>query len=80
VKASVFRSADEVIISVANWSEKDEEVTLLVDWARIELNAKESDIIIPEIKDFQAERRSVSLEKITIPGSKGYLIVIKKKI
>lgn len=79
VKASVFRSADEVIISVANWSEKDEEASLIVDWSRIELNAEKSDIFIPEIKDFQTEQRSVSLEKITIPGSKGYLIVIKKK-
>jgi len=79
VKASVYKSADEVIISVANWSEKDEEATLTVDWDKIGLNSEKSDISIPEIKDFQTERRSVSLDKMIIPGKKGYLIVIKKK-
>ena len=38
-----------------------------------------TDIFIPEIKEFQTEQKSVSLEKITIPGKKGFLIVLKKR-
>lgn len=79
IKASLYKSADEVIISIANWSEKDEETTLRVDWTKIGFNSGKTEIFIPEIKDFQTERRSVSLDNMTIPGKKGYLIVIKKK-
>ena len=79
VKASVYKGNDESIISVANWSNTDEEATLTVDWAKIGLNSGKSDVFIPEIKDFQAKQTSISLNKITIPGKKGYLIVIKTK-
>ena len=76
VKASLYKGNGESIISVANWSDKDEEVKLTVDWAKIGLNSGKSDVFIPEIKDFQAEHTSISLNKISIPGKKGYLIVI----
>ncbi len=79
IKATVYKSADEVIISVANWSVKDEKATLKVDWVGIGLNPGKSDVFIPELKDFQTEKTDVSLDNMTIPGKKGYLIILKKK-
>ena len=38
IKATVYKSADEVIISVANWNVKDEKSTLKVDWTGIRKN------------------------------------------
>ncbi|MFA5814274.1 MAG: glycoside hydrolase domain-containing protein [Bacteroidales bacterium] len=78
VKASVYKGTDESIISVANWSDKDEVASLTIDWAKIGFNAGKSEIFIPELNEFQAKQTSVSLNKMTIPGQKGYLIVIKK--
>jgi hypothetical protein len=78
IKASIFKSADEIIIAVANWSDRDEETSLVIDWAKTELNPAELDIYIPEIRDFQAEQKQILLEKIIIPGKKGYLIILKK--
>ncbi|HEX7411786.1 MAG TPA: glycoside hydrolase domain-containing protein [Bacteroidales bacterium] len=79
IKASVYKSADEVIISVANWTDKDKEVSITIDWAKLGIDPARFDIIIPELKDFQTEKTDVSLNKITIPGKEGYLILLKRK-
>jgi len=79
VKASVYNGTDEVIISVANWTGQEAETSLSLDRAKLGLDGAGSEANIPEIKDFQAGRAGVSLDKLTIPGKKGYLIIIKKK-
>jgi len=79
VKASVYKSPDEVILAVANWTNRDEEVSLAIDWAKLGIDPTKFDISIPEIKDFQSEQSAVSLDKVNIPGEKGYLIVLKIK-
>lgn len=80
VKASIFKGEEETIIAVANWTDKDQEVSLVVDWLKLGIDSTKSEIIIPEIKDFQKEQKLTSLDKISIPGKKGYLILLKNKI
>ncbi len=77
VKATVFKSNNEAIIAVANWTDQVETVSLAIDWIKLGIDAGKSSISIPEIKDFQAGQSAVSLDKLSIPGKKGYLIVIK---
>ena len=36
-------------------------------------------ILIPEIKGFQKEQLLFTLNKITIPGMQGYLLLLKQK-
>ncbi len=79
IKASVYKSADEVIIPVANWTEQDQEVSIAIDWAKLGMDKTKYEISIPEIKDFQQEQKTVSLDKLTIPGKKGYLLLLKQK-
>ena len=79
VKASIFKGADDAIISVANWSENDQICLLSVDWLKLGFVQAKTDIFIPEIKAFQAEQKPVSFEKLAVPGKKGFLIILKKK-
>ncbi len=77
IKASVFKSADEVIITVANWTDQDKVVSLTINWGKLGMDPGKVEISFPEIKDFQAKQISVSLDKITIPAGKGYVFVMK---
>jgi len=79
IKASIFRSDDEAIISIANWSGKDQVCVLSVDWKTLGFVPAKTDIFIPEIKAFQAEQKSVTFEKLSLPGQKGFMIILKKK-
>jgi hypothetical protein len=79
IKASIFKGDGEDIISLANWTDKEQIVSLSVRWAELGLDNSLTDIFIPEIKDFQSGHKSVSLENISVPGKKGYIIILKKK-
>ncbi|MEQ6119873.1 glycoside hydrolase domain-containing protein [Reichenbachiella sp. MALMAid0571] len=79
IKSSVFYSEDQLIISVANWNENDEKTAIALDWKGMGLNSANFEMSIPAITDFQEESTRVSLEKMIVPGKKGYLIVLKKK-
>jgi len=78
-KATMYKGNGEAIISVANWTDREQTVSLKVDWGNTGINPSSTEILIPEIVGFQAEQKSVSLGKITIPGKKGFIIVLKKK-
>lgn len=79
VKASVYKNSTNVIIAVANWTDLDQEISIAIDWAKLGLDSTKFNSSIPELKDFQAEQTSVSLDKISIPGKKGYMILLKSK-
>ena len=79
VKASVFMGRDEIIVAVANWTDLDAHTSLTLNWAKLGMDPAGCDISIPELQNFQTEQTAVSLDKLTLPGKKGYLIVIKKK-
>ena len=79
VKASVFMGRDEIIVAVANWTDLDAPTSLTLNWANLGMDPAGCDISIPELQNFQTEQTAVSLDKLTLPGKKGYLIVIKKK-
>jgi hypothetical protein len=78
IKASIYKSANEAIIAVGNWSGQNQEVSLKIDWAKLGFDPSKFKISIPEIKDFQSEQSKISLDKITIPGGKGYLILLNR--
>lgn len=79
IEATIYKGNDESIISVANWAEDEQHVSFTVDWSKLGLDPGQSDLYIPEIKDFQSEQGKVLLDQMTIPAKKGYLIVITKR-
>ncbi len=79
VKATVYQGSDFSIIAVANWSDKDQEPGLSVNWARLDIDSAIAEIFIPEIKDFQEEQNPVEPGKLVIPGGKGFLIIVRSR-
>jgi len=77
VKATLFKGAGISIIAVGNWSQKNQSVSLSVDWAKLGLDPSKVEIFIPQVKNFQDDQRSISLKNLIIPGGKGYLIVLR---
>jgi len=77
IKASIFKGEDEMIIPIANWTDRDVLVSLDMDWAKLGLDPSKINVSIPEIKGFQADQSSVSLDHITIPAKKGFVILAK---
>ena len=78
VKATVYKNRDTIIIAVANWSDNDVTTSLGLDKTKLGISSG-YEIKIPEIREFQEEQATVALNRLTIPGGKGYLMVIKNK-
>jgi hypothetical protein len=78
LKASIYKNQDEAIIAIANWSDQNLETSLEIDWEKLGYDPSKTSLSIPEIKEFQSGQEVVSLDKMTIPGGKGFLIVLKK--
>ena len=79
LKASVFKGKEDVIIAVASWADHDVNTALNFDWKKLGFDSAHVTISIPEIKEFQSGHEVVSLDKMTIPQGKGFLIVLKHK-
>ncbi|MDX1285767.1 MAG: DUF6067 family protein, partial [Draconibacterium sp.] len=78
VKATAYLKEEEVLISIGNFSEKDEEFELNFDWGKTGIKSKNVTLIAPEIKDFQPGKEFNVGEKIMVEAKKGWLILISK--
>ena len=73
----------DATLSTENWKlatevyKQDQIVSLAVDWQK--LGYRSARITVPSIKDFQEQRSFASLERVTIPAGKGFLIVLDRK-
>lgn len=78
IKASVFKGPEDIIIAVANWGSNDEDTSVAIDWKKLKADPAVFDLFIPAIEEFQVGQKDVLLDKMTVPGGKGYLIVLEK--
>ncbi|MBI5010989.1 MAG: hypothetical protein HZB98_15345 [Bacteroidia bacterium] len=79
VFTSLFKGERESILAVANWSDKDQPVSLNIRWEDIGIDQSDAEIFIPAIKDFQDADENIKLNDLRIPAKKGFLIVIQNK-
>jgi len=79
VKASLYAGKDRSIIAVAGWGDKDQTCTLKLDWRALGYDPSTCTLAIPSITDYQEARTLSSLDQLTIPAGKGYLIVIQDR-
>lgn len=78
VKCTIYKRDDKVLISLASWSKKDEDVNLLIDWEDINLNPLYSELISPEIEDLQDYKKYKIGEKIKLEANGGLVLMLSK--
>jgi hypothetical protein len=77
VKTTLYKGIDTSFIAVANWSEEDQEISISLDLDKLGYKSAPDGFIIPNIPDFQDEKLFTNLDNFTVPGGKGYLIIVK---
>lgn len=79
VLATVYQKPGAALVAIASWSEKEENIQLIIDWDKLGMSAAKAVISVPEIKDFQVGAMIGTPTQITIPKGKGLLVVIKER-
>ena len=77
VKATVYKKEGRSLISIGNFSDKTERVSLKIDFEGLGLSAEKVKFVAPEIQDFQPEKHWNAGDEITIEPRKGWLIYIE---
>ncbi len=79
IKVSLYKDSANLVIAVANWSDREEITRLDIDWNKTGIKQNEAVVQIPEIKDYQNAQLDIMLSKLKVPAKKGFLIVISNK-
>jgi len=77
VKATLYAGKQRSVIAVAAWGDRPERCTLAVDWKALGYDPGRCRFTIPGIQGFQDPRELSSLENLSLPAGKGYLIVVE---
>jgi hypothetical protein len=77
IKATIYRGETQHLLAIANWGKEEQSAQLILKDMSIDVNSYI--FTAPEIPDFQTAKENIDIENLTIPGGKGYLIVITKK-
>ena len=77
VKATTYLRNNKILIALGNWNTTDVDIQLKINWEKIGINKKTAKLVAPEISSFQYENEFYPGETITIPGGKGYLLILQ---
>ena len=77
VKATVYVKEGRSLISLGNWSDNDEKVTLDINWEKLGLNKNSAKLHAPFIRNFQEDTIFRVDEPVTVPGGKGLLLILE---
>lgn len=79
VKATAYVKADQVLVSVGNFSNQDKTVTLSFDWNALGMRPDQATLEKPEVADFQTAGQLKLQEPIPVKSKEGCLLLLKKK-
>jgi hypothetical protein len=77
VKVTVYKKDGRSLLSIGNFSDEEQSVSLKIDFEVLGLNAKSIKLHAPEIKDFQLANEWNISDEITIEARKGFLIYLE---
>ncbi len=79
IKTTAYLKEDKVLIAIGSWSDKDEYVTLNIDWNKLGLNKDNMKMYSPAV-DFMQEAQAFTIgQKVKIPKADGLILVIENK-
>lgn len=76
-KATVYQKKGEALVALANWEPTDLQVTLRIDWEKLGINQETATITADAIESYQPQLTFKPDEPITLPGGKGFLLIVK---
>ncbi len=79
ILATVYRKPGSALVAIASWAEKDELIKFAIDWNKMGIDPAKAIITMPDIQNFQKGGTLTVGQEVTIPASKGVLLVIKEK-
>ncbi len=78
VKATVFKGDNKTLISMANWTDKDQSTRIQIDWPNLDLDPQKVIGKIPYLENFQEARDFQINEVLQLEGGKGFILLLEQ--
>ncbi len=79
IKSTVYVHDNKVLIAIGSWSDKNEQVTLNIDWNALGFNKNSAQLTSPEIKGLQLHNTHDINKPITVEKNQGLILVLNRK-
>lgn len=79
VKATVYRLPHQCLIALGSWSEKENLVRLLPDYAALGFDPERTILETPEIPGFQQGQDFTLDQSIPVPAGAGWLLILRER-
>jgi hypothetical protein len=79
VKSTAYIKKDVVLVSIGNFSDKEQVISLDIDWDAINMSEEKTIIEIPYIKDFQEQGVHVYGEELTVKPTEGFILILSTR-
>lgn len=79
VKATAYVKANQTLISIGNFDDKDQDIKLSINWKELGLNPDKVTLKAPEVKDFQDAKTFGVNDLIPVKSKQGWLLILSEK-
>ncbi|GHT38689.1 hypothetical protein AGMMS49965_02850 [Bacteroidia bacterium] len=79
VKATAYVREGKTLISIGNFDDKDRQVRLSFDWAKLGLDPSKAVLEVPFVKNFQEEQTFKPDALIPVKSKEGWLLILGNK-
>ena len=78
IKCTIYQRDDKILISLASWSNKDEDINLSIEWDKINFNPSSAKLTSPEIEGLQVYNKYQVGDKINVKANEGLVLTLTK--
>lgn len=79
VKATVYIKKGKCLLSLGNYSDSPQDVSLNIDWRKLGIAPSKAKLRQPDVKVFQENKERSSKDTFTLEPRKGLLVYIEEK-
>jgi len=79
IKTTAYLKDEKVLIAIGSWSDKDEYVTLNIDWNKLGIDKASVKMYSPAVDFMQTEQAFTIGQRVKVPKAEGLILVIENK-
>ncbi len=79
IRSTVYMKETEVLIAIGSWSDRDENVKLIIDWDRLGMNEADVSLASPEIQGLQEFGSYDIRQPVPVKKNQGLILILDSK-
>ncbi|MBE0648419.1 MAG: hypothetical protein IH596_11610 [Bacteroidales bacterium] len=79
IESTIYLKEDKALIAIGSWSDRDEKVTLEINWKSLGFEPDHARLFSPEIKDLQSFQLFEVNQPVVVKKNQGLILMLEKE-